>query len=145
MTNETAWQTDNSGMLRGVRYHDGVLESLDYIAGDHIRIRIRATSGELLFVEVAGLADMFVELWAGNIISDIFVWPVAAVPLVALGFSDGPWNTLLRGRVKSEKDASEAARDLARRFPDYHFVHVLCSYGGVLAAVGQSVTIKAQD
>src|SRR5690242_18524709 len=98
MTNETIWQTDDRGMLRGVRYHDGVLESLDYSAGDRIRLKIRATSGELLFVEVAGLADAFVELWAGNIISDIFVWPVAAVPL-ALSVSDSPWNTLLRGRV----------------------------------------------
>ena len=143
MMTETRWQTDDSGMLRGVRYHDGVLESLDYTAGDRIRLRIRATSGELLFVEVAGLADVFVELWSGNIISDIFVRPIAAVPL-APGISDGPWNTLLRGRVKSENDASQRARNIALRFPDHHFLHVLCSYGGVLAAVGQSVTIKTQ-
>src|SRR5215469_3464910 len=101
---ETKWQTDESGMVRGVRYHDGSLESLEYVADDHIRVRIRATSGELLFVTVVGLADAFVELWAGGIISYIFVWPVTAVPQ-AFHASDTPWNTLLRGRITSEEAA----------------------------------------
>lgn len=67
-------------MLRGVRYHDGVLESLEFVAGDQVTLKIRATSAELLTVKAIGLTDVFVELWAGNIILDIFIWRLDEVP-----------------------------------------------------------------
>jgi hypothetical protein len=77
---DTRWQTDVHGMLRGVRYHDGVLESLEFVAGDQVTLKIRATSAELLTVKAIGLTDVFVELWAGNIILDIFIWRLDEVP-----------------------------------------------------------------
>ena len=123
-----------------MRYHDGALEGLEYAAADQITLRIRATSSELLTVKVTGLIDVFVELGVGNIVSDIFIWRLNEVPL-AVSVPDGPWNTLFRGRARLEEDINSLSGTMKRHHPDCHFLHVLCSYGGTLAAVGRSIEI----
>ena len=137
------WRTDVHGMLRGVRYHDGLLESLEFVSGDQLTLKIRATSAELLTARATGLTDAFVELWAGNIISDIFIWRLGEAP-AATSVRDGPWNTLFRGRAKSLDEIAELAADVKQRHADHCLLHVLCSYGGTLVAVGRNIEIDMQ-
>lgn len=135
------WTTDSTGMMRGFSYHDSSLIGLELFENRYLRLTL-STPESLVKLELADLDTVTLEdVWNVPIVSDIFAWPVGAVPTAVWDNSDGPWYVLLSGRTRdAEKIKAEAARIIKRR-PEAFLVQILSSYGGTIAAVCEKISV----
>ena len=129
---ELSYSTDKNGLVTGVRYHDGKI--IAYSFEEHLgSIQVRDVDGGLVQFELRGLDVWTLEFWNWPIVNDISVWKIAEVTREL-----GEWKTLLGSRTK---DIEAAAANLIQKMPDAFLFHVDCSYGGVLAAVCDHVSV----
>jgi len=137
------WTTDEAGLIRGFSYHDSGLVGLEWSGSRYLRLRLSTPDG-VTTVEFGELDTVtFQEIWNGAIVSDIFVWPVVAVPETVWDMSDGAWSVLLSGRTYRSDEKSVAAQIIKRK-PSAFLVQVLNSYGGSIAAVCEKIEVSTE-
>lgn len=137
------WTIDSTGQMRGFSYHDGSLETLEWVKKRYIRMRIAAVDGSISVVELCDLDTVALQLWEGAIISDLFAWSIDAVPDVQWNTNDGAWHALLSGRT-GRSDKRSAAAEIVKRKPTAFLVQVLTSYGGTMAVVCESINVSKE-
>jgi hypothetical protein len=134
MKSEIAWQTDENGMLLGVRAHDSTLVKF-VVSEAKLEFGMRRLSGDIVGVELSGVREFsVVELWNGAIVSEFWVWNVHSVPETSWSTPDSAWNVLFSNRM-SVSDAKREAAKIALARPKAFLVQLACSYGGAVAAV----------
>lgn len=137
------WTTDTAGRMLGFGYHDASLTGLEWEDKRHLRLTF-ATPGGITTVEMSDLDTVTLrDVWNGLIVSDMFAWPITSVPEAVWDIADGAWHSLLAGRVHKADERSKAA-EIIRRKPSGFLVQVLSSYGGTLAAVCGSITVRTE-
>jgi hypothetical protein len=142
MTSQLQWRTDKDGMLLGPRAHDGTIHGLDYGEDESLVLRVRRTGGDFVAIKVSGVKHVgVVQFRSGAIVSEIFAWKLRDFSNEIRDVPDGPWNVLFAGDLKFH-DVQKAAERLIETWPDCYLLHVLCSYGGTLAALGSSIVIE---
>ena len=138
------WTTDSAGVMRGFNYHDSGLVGLEWAETRYLRIRLLSPNGistvELTDLEVVTLR----EVWDGAIVSEIFAWPISAVPETVWDMSDGAWHVLLSWRTR-QSDERLAAAQITKRRPSGLLVQVLTSYGGAIAAVCENINVSTEN
>lgn len=136
------WKVDDTGQMRGFSYHDGSLETLEWKKA-YLRLRIAAVDGSVSIVELRDLDSLMLQLWEGVIISDLFAWPIDAVPEEQWDMNDGAWRTLLSGRM-GRSSLKAAAAEIVKRNPTAFLVQMLTSYGGTMAAVCKTINVAKE-
>jgi hypothetical protein len=137
---ELAWQTDQSGLLRGAPVHDGRLVALAYSPGA-LRVDVQNLSGETLRFDLSGVQELTItELWNGATVSDIYAWKMGAVREATWEMPDSGWGALFRNRVLAAHAGVVAQRIQARQ-PEPWLFQVECSYGGLIAAVCATIRV----
>jgi hypothetical protein len=134
----TRWSTDENGMVIGVRYHDGELQQLTYSV-EQLTFVVRSVDAAVLKVAVLALLDCRIELWGGNIVSDIFYWPVTQAP-IGLPVRKEAWTNLWHGRGTPDGQLEQEIRTVGERCPNGKLLHVEFSYGGSLTALAAEIT-----
>lgn len=136
------WTTDSAGSVLGFSYHDAILTGLEWAESSYFRMRLSQPHGTTT-IELTDLDTLTLQVWNGAIISDIFVWPVGAVPETVWNMGDGAWHVLLSGRVRSSDERLAAAQIIERR-PTALLIHVLTSYGGTIVAVCENIDVSVE-
>jgi hypothetical protein len=135
------WTTDGEGLIRGFSYHDSNLIGLEWLGSQYLRLTLSTLHG-ITTVEFDELDTVTVrDVWDGAIVSEIFVWPVTAVPEKVWEVSDGAWSVLLSGRTH-RSDEKMAAAQIMKRKPSAFLVQVLNSHGGEIAVVCGKITVS---
>jgi hypothetical protein len=136
------WRTDLNGMILGARVHDGTLTRFELAEAVDTKIEIRRISGELVVFVLSGLGEWSVlELRDGAIVSEVFAWRTSVVPETTWLTGDSGWSALYRGLLP-EQDARQRAAQIVRQRPNAWLFQIGFSYGGILAAVCDSITIQ---
>lgn len=137
--------TEPSGLLQGVPYHDSSIVRLDYAIGiRRLSIELSGYGGGLVSilmdrVVVANIQD----LYEGNLVSDIFLWPVNRVPSPTSSSPDLGWLALLDRRCSSA--------DISRQILAYKTEHaqsklfqISSSYGLRLAVLCETISFQSR-
>jgi hypothetical protein len=137
------WTTDSSGVMLGFSYHDSSLVGLEWVQTSYLRIRLLTPNG-INTVELCDLDTVSLQqVWNGAIISEIFAWPITAVPDAVWDMSDGAWHVLLSGRTKGS-DERLTATQIMKRNPSAFLVQIMTSYGGTIAAVCEKINVSTE-
>lgn len=134
------FRTSDSGLLLDSFAHDRVLE-LFCIEKSDGRLEWRSTSGAHMALLLGGIELYKVrDLGVGAILSEIYVWPVAAVPESSWLVPDSVWGLIFENDY-SGGDAKSAVAGLQRLRPDLWAVQVGFSYGGAMAFVCEELNL----
>jgi hypothetical protein len=134
------WQTDPTGLLRGVSVHDGHLTGLLY-SPRRLRVAVLNIAGETIQFELSGVQELTIgELWNGAIVGSIYAWKASDVPDTSWGTPDSGWGALFRNRVAAV-DAGLMVRRIRGRAPEPWLVQLECSYGGFIAALCEALQV----
>jgi hypothetical protein len=137
------WTTDSAGVMLGFSYHDSSLAGLEWAETRYLRIRLLSRDS-INTVELCDLDTVSLQqVWNGAIISEIFAWPITAVPDTVWDMSDGAWHVLLSGR-SHRSDEKPAAAQIIKRRPSAFLVQVMTSYGGTIAAVCEKINVSTE-
>jgi len=137
------WTTDKAGLIQGFSYHDYKLVRLKWLDSRYLRLTLSGSDG-ITIVEFGGLDTVTAQdILDGTIVSDIFVWPVKAVPETVWETIGGAWSVLLSGRTH-RADKKSVAAQIMKRKPSAFLVQVLNSYGGAIAAVCEKIEVSTE-
>ncbi|MGJ7902522.1 hypothetical protein [Lysobacter sp. 1R34A] len=132
--------TSDSGLLLDSFVHDRVLE-LFCIEKSDGRLEWRSAGGAHMALLLGGIELYKVrDLRDGAILSEIYVWPVVAVPESSWFVPDSVWGLIFENDY-SGRDAKSAVAGLQKSRPDLWAVQVGFCYGGAMAFVCEELNL----
>ena len=132
MRTEVELTTDESGQLRGVRYHDGYMAR--FLLDDQLTFSVRATDDSLAELVLSEIKTLCTDpIWESAIITDIDVWKAGGAPIRY-------WKNLLQGREGREGIEAHRARYLPE-CADFWLVEVTTAYGGGFTCLCKGIEV----
>lgn len=138
---EVTWNTDANGMLLGARAHDGLIADLSY-SKNLLSVRVKRVAGDFVLFEFDEVTELNLTFWEGSILSEVFAWKLDAFAGDASLSSENAWKFLYRERAV---DLTREVERTIKKKPKSMLIHLLCSYGGEIAAICNRVTIYQES
>lgn len=135
------WSLDKNAQVNNVPLHDSVLVETSILNKESIELVFRNTAGHLIKVSANKIHHINFRYWGAIILSEIFVWPVSAVPENTWEIPDSGWNALFSESFLSSEPRLEAKRIMLAH-PSASLVVFGVSYGGGLAVVCENLDIN---
>lgn len=136
-------KTDKDGMIEGHPLHDSELVSLVYHRDD-LRLSFERGSSTTHIDLVHVKKSLFKDFKLNAVLSEIFVWKVAAVPENIIQVSDGAWRTLFADAASENMLLAEVAFALDKLKDDL-LVQFNFSYGGSAALICGKMIVNEQS
>lgn len=130
MKSAPSWKTDQHGMVRGARIHDGNIIGVSIAVDEMLSFKVRRVNGEIVRFEFTGLRDFNAAIWNTPIILSFYIWKLDSAPVSA-------W-TSLYAPISAVQE--RAARTM-KQSPESFIAIVDTSYGGELAVVFDHMSI----
>lgn len=128
------FKTTDSGLLLESFVHDRVLESFCIEKSD-ARLEWRSENGVRMALSLGGIELSKVrDLGAGAILSEVYIWPIVAIPESSWLVLDSVWGLIFQGDYLSG-DAKSIVAELQKSHPDLWAVQIGFSYGGAMAFI----------
>lgn len=133
--------TNAYGMLQHAGTHDARLDTLEF-RDNTLKLSWKKEDGARFQLELGGIHRQCLKDFIGEqILSDIYVWPLADASKAAL-IPAAAWRTLLSWAWHPEKIPAEITR-ITLQHPGACLVLCEFSYGGEIAVVCEKVELSA--
>jgi len=138
--NKSNFRTSDSGLLLDSFVHDRALE-LFCVEKSDARLEWRSSTGAHMALLLGGIVLFKVrDLGVGAILSEIYAWPVAAVPESSWLVPDSVWGLIFENDYLRE-DAKFTIANLQKLRSNLWAVQVGFSYGGGMAFVCEELNL----
>lgn len=141
MISKTDWQVDQVGRLCNYSVHDAHLAELAISEKEKVVLLLEGGSKVRTRIVLSKIHELNVTVYNGITVSNVYIWPVNAVPSATWSVPDQAWNSLFAGPYGSKEPRRESER-IASMKPESFLFQLDSAYGGGIVAVCDSISIS---